>query len=464
MTSPPPAYRRYTITTRLTPEVVPVPPRFRVRVTKYRLVALAAQEILAARGSLRVALSRPCVYGVFGRPVGGLAPIEDLCVGCLRCMIEYPGVVQIQRNRERERLRAPGYSVDETDTILYEARTGRVPVRGAGYRGPFGGTGWDALWLDMSEIVRPTRDGIHGREYISTAVEIGEQPPFLHFDAAGAPSGPLPRGRRIEVPFLLGAAPSGEQTPHVQSLLVEAARRIQTLALVPVATIVRLGLNPSGVVALVKPADFVWLDRLSGAPAIIELDAWDRARHEELTRRFPDSLVGVCLPLGSDVVAPVREGARIVHLRARPSQPDALAALPDLIRRSHLALVEAGVRDEVTLLGSGGITLAEHVPKALACGLDAVVLDAPLWVALQARVDPDAAAATGVRVVFPALTTEWGIQRLANLAASWRDQLLEILGAMGLREVRRLRGELGRCLFQADLEREAFGAIDGYPA
>jgi hypothetical protein len=35
---------------------------------------------------------------------------------------------------------------------------------------------------------------------------------------------------------------------------------------------------------------------------------------------------------------------------------------------------------------------------------------------------------------------------------------------MGLREVRRLRGELGRCLFQADLEREAFGAIDGYPA
>jgi hypothetical protein len=384
-------------------------------------------------------------------------------VGCLRCMTEYPGVVQIHRNRERERLRAGGYSVDEIDTILYEARTGRVPVRGAGYRGPFGGTGWDALWLDMSEIVRPTRDGIHGREYISTAVDIGERPPFLRFDAAGAPLGPEPRGRRIEVPFLLGAAPPAKQAAHVQSLLVEAARRIQTLARVPVTSVVRLGLDASQVVALVEPTDLAWLDRLSGSPAIIELAGWDRARHEELTRRFPDSLVGVCLPLGSDLVAPVREGARVVHLRAQPRQLDGPAALPDLIRGSHLALVDAGVRDEVTLIGSGGITLAEHVPKALACGLDAVVLDAPLWVALQGRVEQDGPDG-GIGVAFPPFTAEWGIQRLENLAASWRDQLLEILGAMGLREVRRLRGELGRCLFQVDLEREAFGAIDGYPA
>ena len=51
-----------------------------------------------------------------------------------------------------------------------------------------------------------------------------------------------------------------------------------------------------------------------------------------------------------------------------------------------------------------------------------------------------------------------GEQRLKNLAASWQDQLLEILGAMGLREVRRLRGETGRCMFQKELEREVFGA------
>ena len=56
----------------------------------------------------------------------------------------------------------------------------------------------------------------------------------------------------------------------------------------------------------------------------------------------------------------------------------------------------------------------------------------------------------------------WGVQRVKNLLGSWRDQLLEVLGAMGLREVRRLRGEMGRAMFQRDLEEEAFAEIDGY--
>ena len=36
--------------------------------------------------------------------------------------------------------------------------------------------------------------------------------------------------------------------------------------------------------------------------------------------------------------------------------------------------------------------------------------------------------------------------------ASWRDQLLEISGAMGLREIRRMRGEMGRAMFMRELE------------
>ena len=62
----------------------------------------------------------------------------------------------------------------------------------------------------------------------------------------------------------------------------------------------------------------------------------------------------------------------------------------------------------------------------------------------------------------PDLSQEWGVRRLKNLMASWRDQLLEVMGAMGLREVQRLRGEMGRAMFQKDLEREAFEGISGY--
>ena len=44
------------------------------------------------------------------------------------------------------------------------------------------------MWTDMSEIVRPTRDGIHGREYISSSVDIGQKPPYLTFDGDEAVS------------------------------------------------------------------------------------------------------------------------------------------------------------------------------------------------------------------------------------------------------------------------------------
>ena len=40
--------------------------------------------------------------------------------------------------------------------------------------------------------------------------------------------------------------------------------------------------------------------------------------------------------------------------------------------------------------------------------------------------------------------------------------MLEILGAMGIREVRRLRGEFGRSMVVRHLEDEAFEGIAGY--
>ena len=135
----------------------------------------------------------------------------------------------------------------------------------------------------------------------------------------------------------------------------------------------------------------------------------------------------------------------------------------DLVMEAHALLVEKGLRDMVTLIGSGGIAAAEHVPKAIICGFDAVALDTPLLAALQAQPKGSVTDAATARFRLPeSLNVEWGVQRLKNLAAAWRDQLLEIMGAMGLREVRRLRGELGRAMFQRDLEREAFGGIDGY--
>ena len=53
----------------------------------------------------------------------------------------------------------------------------------------------------------------------------------------------------------------------------------------------------------------------------------------------------------------------------------------------------------------------------------------------------------------------YAAQRMVNLMGAWHSQLIEVLGAMGIREVRRLRGEVGRAIFMEDIEKEAFGDL-----
>jgi hypothetical protein len=368
-------------------------------------------------------------------------------------------MVRVEPNPARRQLAPPGLTPDQMETILYEARTGRVPVRGAGFRGRFGGPGWDGMWLDMSEIVRPTRDGIHGRETISTTVEIGGRPATLAFDADGRPLGHPPRLVWVEVPFILDGTGVPDTAP-VASILAETARRIDSLALLR-ADQVAPGM-PGERVALRLSDRAVVPPDLTAASPLVELDASDldpekggAAQAAAAATRFPRAVLAWRVPLGANLEDLVRAGAGVLHLVADEAQR-LDPALPELLRDAHQRLVDAGLRDRVTLIGSVGACQAEHAAKAIACGLDLVALDLPLWVALQAEL-------AGPEPRFGELDAEWGVGRLQNLVASWRDQLLEVLGAMGLREVRRLRGELGRTIFQAEMEREAFGGVEGFP-
>jgi hypothetical protein len=455
------SYRRYHIDTAEAPDVAPHPTRFRVRPNRLNLLRLLLSELVHYRGKLPVVLARPCVYGVFGRPVGGMAPIHAKCVGCLRCTTQYPDVVQIHPNPARRALGDSYLTPDAVDTILYEARAGRVPVRGAGYRGGFGGAGWDGMWTDMSEIVRPTRDGIHGRETISTVVDIGEKPAFLTLGPDGRVAGAAPHTVTLQLPIVLDVPPVAAIDGTVARAWSEAARRLETLAVLPADTILAHRLAGRHLAPLVAPGAVAAVDRLAAPPAVAFLDGWDAAAFRSLRDRFPAAVVGVRLAADADLRPLAGAGVRVFHLAADYHGRRGGAFAIELIQRAHRTLVEEGIREEATLVGSGGIVLAEHVAKAIICGLDAVALDTALAVALQARFAGECTArASGLS--FPRFDERWAVTRIANLAAAWRDQLLEMMGAMGLREVRRLRGELGRCMFQEELEREAFGGIEGY--
>jgi hypothetical protein len=321
------------------------------------------------------------------------------------------------------------------------------------------------MWTDMSEIVRPTRDGIHGREFISTCVDIGQKPPFLSFDRQGAVTGQSARTFSLPVPILFDVPPSSVQSPKLLRVLVAAAQKAETLVVLPVTQLKEFRLEGK-IVPLVGPDDGGLLEWLGFVPSMIEVEGWNATLFRELQTRFTETVICLRQDFTSpeELLERYRAGVRVFHLAANyhGRGRDGRFVL-DLIREAHGAFLGAGCRDEVTLLGSGGIIAAEHVPKAIICGLDAVALDTSLLAALQARFLGECVDRPTSRFQLPRrFSVDWGTQRIENLLASWRDQLLEVMGAMGLREVRRLRGEIGRAMFQKVLEREAFAGIEGY--
>ncbi len=133
-----------------------------------------------------------------------------------------------------------------------------------------------------------------------------------------------------------------------------------------------------------------------------------------------------------------------------------------MIREIHLALVADAVRQKINLVFSGGIAMAEHVAKAIICGADGVVADRPLLLAMECRLCGRCTKGFSCPVKLDEpFDTAWGTRRIVNLMGAWHSQLIELMGAMGIREARRLRGEVGRSMWFEDLEREHFGPIFG---
>jgi len=474
-------YTRYSIETELAPPRRKLPRPFNPTVDKIGLAKIILHEVFAYGFKLRqkeyrkVLLSRPCIYGTFGGRFGGFHPIKEKCVGCLRCVQENPGVCHVERNPEFYSF-ADSYWVSEeaatisgspVGTVMFEAESGQIPIKGMGYKGAFAGPGWDSIWTDMSEIVRPTRDGVYGREFISTLVDLGSKKKFLQFsnDIATRPT----RTCEISLPILFDHLPSNLNNQSTLKSISGAAARTGSLLIGTTGQAMQLSnVERARLIPLLSSVDFEPdVDLVRSAPAI-ETENFDPSVLSKIRKVNPEAPIAVRLPLQSNspeiAVRLVREGADAIHLVANYhgrgwDEVNPLFA-KDLIRAVHGKLVRESLRDEITLIASGGITRAEHVPKAIICGADLVAIDTTILVALQERFLGECVSAKTGRIAPERFDAKWGEQRLVNLLASWHDQLIEILSAMGIRDVRRLRGDVGRAMFNEDLEKEAFSDIE----
>ncbi|MGD2041252.1 MAG: glutamate synthase-related protein, partial [Anaerolineae bacterium] len=279
----------------------------------------------------------------------------------------------------------------------YQAETGRIPISGAGYGGAFAGPGFDAIWLDMSEIVRPTRDGIHGREYISTAIVMGGRPPALQFDAAGRLVTELPVQVELPLPVLFDPLPMPLPGYGAQLAIARAAARVGTVALVrPEEWLPELKDYGAAIAPILTPGgeeDAPWME----SARLIEIDAEFEEDLDAVLKavarvgsRYRHAVAGVRLPLGPDAPARVEylagRGVALLHLCADEVgyelEGDDPRFVAESLQEIHQRLVDANLRDQVTLVVGGGIAAAEHLPKAMVCGADAVAVDLVLQVAL----------------------------------------------------------------------------------
>jgi ferredoxin len=442
----------------------PVPNRFK---------PIAKSGIIAwEEGCLRcaVCVKQKCVYDVYTKrgldPFHMVDSIDNLCKNCFRCVQGCPKeLIHKSVNPEFQAMGDSFFTPDIIARLWYQAETGKIPVSGAGYPGPFSGPGFDSMWTDMSEIVRPTRDGIHGREYINTSVDLGRTPGHLSFDDAGRLVKGLPMLVDIPLPIILKMPPYGAMTEKTILGWAMAARKLGTLLAIPQKHINAIpdALNPW----LIPMLDSDSLDpEVIPEGVLIVETVWTDGCEERVAKikaTSPSLLVCVRVPMADGmeekVIALVNAGVEIIHLEGGKNSQYDPQRVKEGIRSVHLALVDANIRDEITLLASGGFAMAEHVAKGLLCGADAVFAEMQLLIALECRICGRCIKGLPCPVDIGDASEKWVGARVVNLFGAWHNQLLEVMGAMGIREARRIRGEVGRAMFYEDLDESTFGSL-----
>jgi ferredoxin len=427
-------------------------------------------------------VKKACVYDRYRQEAQYIKDIKEVntfffeCMGCFSCVQKCTkGLLSLSINPAYEQMGNGYFTPDIILTTWNQAETAADPVSGAGYRGKFTGAGFDSMWTDMSEIVRPTRDGKKGREYISTAVDVGRKPSLLTFEK-GELTSALPPLIDIPIPLIIDMLPAKYSFPQLIPVFVAVAVRSGTMVIIDWKDRDLLGAakekNLSNIVFYLGKDGVLPPGEILRQARLVEIGDGENVekRIKEIKSVNPEIVVAVRVELDAHGDQRALKLAHqpyieVIHVVADVNGNQIGVEKPrfikDMVRDIHTSLVKDGVRDEITIMSGGGIALAEHLAKQILCGADLVTIDLPLLIALECRLCPHCRDGFTCPAKIEGINSDYAAGRMTNLIAAWHDQLIEMMGAMGIREVRRLRGETGRALFFEDLEEETFGRLFG---
>ena len=431
---------------------------------------------------------------------------EENCVGCHRCVVFCPTQALTVRRNTLDYRENYNWRPEVIEDIIKQAETGGVLLTGMGddkdqciY--------WDHLVLNASQVTNPSIDPV--REPMELTTYLGRKPDKveLHQERLSLATELGPQVK-LEVPVMFTAMSYGAVSLNVHESLARAATELGTLwntgegglhpklykygnnTTVQVAS-GRFGVHPEylDVARIIEikigqgakpgigghlPGEKVsaevsmtrmipqGTDALSPAPqhdiySIEDLAQLVYALKEATNYTKPVS-VKIASVHNSAAIASgiVRAGADIIVLDGLRG---ATGAAPKIIRDNvgipiELALAsvdsrlrQEGIRNQASIVVSGGIRNSGDVAKAIALGADAVYIGTAALIALGCTVCQQChtgKCAWGICTTDLALTRrinpDIGARRLANLLRGWSLELKDILGGMGVNALESLRG------------------------
>jgi glutamate synthase domain-containing protein 2/ferredoxin len=476
------------------PEVKDTPSRFRNALSKYRLTVSKACDNcglcidLCPHGVYEKGMSRPRV----GR--------ENFCLGVpcsknqFHCVDRCPQkAITLTLDPSFEVLGDKRWPAELLAGTWHMAETGKVPHQDLNYRTGDSGGGFDRL-----RFVFPKSRGVEtAQEEISTAIALNR-------------SGDSRPRVTIPIPMYMGGMSFGSVSIVTMLSRVRAAASLGTFCctgeggypeeLIPyddnIITQVATGLFgvSEETIKRVRIVEFKYAQgakpglgghllgdkvtprvaRMREAVAGSALfspfpfhsvySVEDHKKHVDWIKNVnPRALVSVKVSTPTDVdmvaVGSYFAGAHIIQL---DGSYGGTGAAPDIAKKNiampieyavpkvHKFLHEEGIRNNITVIASGGIRTAYDMAKIIAMGANGVCLGTADLVALECirchHCESGRGCARGIATTDGELTglmeLEWGTQRIINMYAAWTLQLIHILHRLGLKSVDELVGRL----------------------